>query len=344
MDILLTAAIAILGGFIFYRMKIPAGAMIGAIIFTASFNLFTEMGAFPQECKFIVQAIAGGFIGQRITKNDLYELRGIFGAGILVFLWMAGYTLLVGGIMSLVTELDLATALVSAMPAGLSDIAIISTDVGADPVQSTVMQMARMLFSVIALPQLGFKICERSKCAPTDCEPEKLPGYKPPEVKTPKNAAMTISLSLISGVLGKISGVPAGAMVASVFTVAALNVKTERGYLPKKLRLFAQCIAGAIIGAQITMSDIKNMRGLMLPIAILVVSLVFCNYVCAWILHRVCKIDIPTSIFASIPAGMSDMALISTDMGGDAPKTAVLHLVRYVGILSIMPSVIKFIC
>ena len=118
MYILLTTITAVLGGYLFYKMKIPAGAMIGAIIFSAVFNLLTGIGEFPPEAKVVVQAIAGGFIGQRITRNELREMKNILGTSILMFVCMTLYTLLVGGIMTRVTQLDLATVLASTMPAG----------------------------------------------------------------------------------------------------------------------------------------------------------------------------------------------------------------------------------
>ena len=40
-------------------------------------------------------------------------------------------------------------------------------------------------------------------------------------------------------------------------------------------------------------------------------------------------------------SGLSDMALISTELGGDAPKVAVLQLVRYLCVLAFMPSLIR---
>lgn len=51
-----------------------------------------------------------------------------------------------------VTQLDLATALVSAMPAGLSDIAVVSSDLGANSTQTTVVHTIRTLFAIIILP------------------------------------------------------------------------------------------------------------------------------------------------------------------------------------------------
>ena len=68
-----------------------------------------------------------------------------------------------------------------------------------------------------------------------------------------------------------------------------------------------------------------------------------CNYLFGWLIHKVCGLDLATALFGAIPAGVSDMALISTEMGGDAPKVAALQLVRYVGILSLMPAAIQLL-
>ena len=130
MTLAATVGIAVLGAYLFYRMKVPAGALIGAILFTAIFNIMTGMGTFPTAMKTVVQAIAGGFIGQRITRGDLKEMKTILGASLLMFFCMAADTVVVGFLMFRFSELDLATALVAAMPAGLSDIALIS---GWDP-------------------------------------------------------------------------------------------------------------------------------------------------------------------------------------------------------------------
>lgn len=344
MDILFTAAAAAAGSWLFYRCKIPAGALIGAILFSAAFNLLTGHGSFPTIVKPMVQAIAGGFIGQRITRRDVAELKGILGAGILMFVCMAGYNLLVGALMAQVTSLDLATALASTMPAGLSDTAIISADMGADPALSTAMQIIRLLFCVAVLPQLAFRVCARRGGQGADPDPAQVPGYKPPEVQTPRNIAVTALEAVGAGLLGKLAGVPAGAMVFAVFAVAARNLRTQgRAYLPKWLRLGAQCVSGMCVGAVISVQDVANMRLLLLPIVIMLCSLVVCNYLCAFLIYRLCRLDFSTCLFGAIPAGVSDMALIATEMGGDAPKVAVLHLVRYVGILSVMPMIIKLI-
>ena len=346
MNLILTVTIAALGSLIFYRMKVPAGALVGAIIFSAAFNIVTDAAEFPAILKTAVQAIAGGFIGQRIARKDLGELKEVFGAGILLFICMLTYTLIAAKLMVLTGKLDLATALVSAMPSGLSDAAIISADLGADSTQTMVMQIVRTIFCILVLPQIAYRVAsqvERGSKTSTATKPAQLDNNKSSGVRTTRNAVVTVAIAECSGLLGKLSGIPAGALTFAVFAVAFQNVRTERAYLQKNLRLAAQCLTGIIVGIRVTMRDIENLRLLMQPVLILIASLLICNYICGLLLYKVCKMDISTSLFSSIPAGVSDMALIAMDMGGDAPKVGVLQLVRYVGILSVMPAIVKLV-
>jgi len=347
MNLAMTIIVAVIGSFLFHKMKIPAGALIGAIIFSAGFNILTGIGEFPDIMKTGVQAIAGGFIGQRVTRKDVAELKNTIGGGVLMFFCMIIYTLVVGTILSSVSHLDFATALVATMPAGLSDTAIISGDLGADSTQTTVLQLVRTLFCILVLPQAAYKVCTRVEKfkEPEAGEPanELRLGYKSPEIRTVKNAFITVALAEGAGILGKLSGIPAGAMTFAVLAISAQNIKTDRAYLPKKLKLIAQCMTGIIVGIKVTMQDVQNLRFLLGPVFIMLISLVICNYVCGFLIYKICKLDIATCLFGSIPAGVSDMALIATDMGGDAPKVGVLQLVRYIGILSVMPTIIKLI-
>ena len=100
---------------------------------------------------------------------------------------------------------------------------------------------------------------------------------------------------------------------------------------------------GTIVGLGVTAQDVYNMPALIEPLCIVLVCTFLCNYICGFLMHKICKLDVSTSLFGSIPAGVSDMALIATDLGGDAPKVAVLQLVRYIGLFSVMPFVIKLL-
>ena len=76
------------------------------------------------------------------------------------------------------------------------------------------------------------------------------------------------------------------------------------------------------------LADILHFRELALPAVMVAVNCVAVNYVLGFLLYKTNDLDLPTSLFASVPAGMSDMALVSLEQGGEAPKVAVLQLVQ----------------
>lgn len=346
-NLCLTILIAAAGSWLFYKLKIPAGALIGAIIFSAAFNIMTGLGEFPPAMKTVLQAIAGAFIGQRITRSDISELRRTLLAGIVMFVFMICYTIVMGHILFAVTDLDLPTALMCSMPAGLSDTAVISADIGANATQTAVVHTVRTLFSILLLPQLAFQVCRRlsdpEEAIQAEIDRAQRIGYKPPEVRTLQNGLLTLLVAEGFGFLGKFSNIPAGAMTFSLFAVAAINLKTGRAFLPKKMKLIAQSLMGVLVGLGVTVEDMNNMPALIKPVLIVLLATLCCNYICAFLMHKLCRLDVSTSLFGSVPAGVSDMALIATDMGGDASKVAMLQLIRYIGLFSVMPLVIHHI-
>jgi len=255
-----TVAVGVAGSVLLYRLGLPAGAMVGAIVFVGAFQILTGQGWFPKVVKTAVQALVGGFIGQRIGREDVRELRTVLKPALLLFFGIVIMSIGTGLLICRVAPVDTATAILSSMPGGMTDVALMAPDVGADPAQST-----------------------------------------------------------------------------------AFNVRTGNAWLPKRLKLAAQCLAGVNIGVTITLAELLTFRELLIPAAAVAVNCVLVNYVLGFLIHRTCGLDLPTSLFASVPAGMSDMALVSLEQGGDAPKVAVLQLVRYLCVMAFMPSLIKIL-
>ena len=90
------------------------------------------------------------------------------------------------------------------------------------------------------------------------------------------------------------------------------------------------------------MGDILRFRELGIPAALVAANCVAVNYVLGLLLYKTGGLDLATSRLASVPAGMSDMALVSLEQGGEAPKVAVLQLVRYLCVMAFMPGLIKW--
>lgn len=335
-QLLITLMIGITGAWIFYKLRIPAGAMIGAVIFVGVYQIWTGCGYFPSVIKVCVQAAAGAFIGQRINRKDMQELRMLVKPALELMGGIFFLSVCTGSLIHRAASIDMATALLSSIPGGLTDVALVSGDVGANPAQSTVLQIVRYLIAILILPQADMQLCKRLSPHRVGAAMEK--NKKRGDAKS---LLCTLAITTAFGAIGKISGFPAGALVFSMFAVAAYNIKGGQAYLPKQMKIGAQCLAGINIGVMLTMADILQSRELLLPALLVACNCILMNYLLGFLLYKTTSLDLATSLFASVPAGVSDMALLSLEQGGDAAKVAVLQLVRYVCVMAFMPSFIK---
>ncbi len=344
MNIAITITVALVGSMVFRKLKIPAGSMVGAIVFVAALNLMTDICYFPRTIKIVVQAIAGGFVGQRIARRDLKELKRTVKPAIQLFCGIIGLTFVTGLFIMAVSPLTINTALLSSMPGGVSDVALISADVGADATQTTLLQLVRYLIALLVLPQAAQRICEKF-ADKEDADHTYILGKKDPSVKTVSNAVKTITLALVAGGIGRLSHMPAGTLVFALIATTIRNIKTDGNtYFPIRLRYVAQSCAGALVGCMVTTDAIRGIHDLMLPAVIVAVNCVMINYLLGfWIYKTNPNLELSTCLFASLPAGLSDMALLSMELGGDAPKVAILQLVRYFATMAILPTLISLV-
>ncbi len=340
MDIFLTIAVGAIGAYVFYKIKVPAGALVGALIFTAVFSNLTGIAAFPKPIKIFVQAISGAFIGLRIDREALKQLKTIIKPSLQFFFGILALSFGTGILIHTISGLDIATSVLSSVPGGITDVSIISSDIGANPVQTTMLQLARYFVAVLVLPQAAIAISKREKKQKDD-RPETGAVFQNRPF-TWKAGMITILLLCGFGWLGSISPIPAGALLLSLIAVSVYNVLGKEACLPSKAKLVAQCCAGIFIGIKIDLHSVAQYSALVLPVVLVVVNCLLMNYLLGFWIYKTNDMDLATSLFASIPAGVSDMALISLDYGGDAPKVAVLQLVRYVSVMCVMPSLIRY--
>ena len=148
MDILLTITVAAVGGLLAKKMKMPAGAMTGALIFVIIFGLLTSRSSFPAEYKVYVQFFSGALIGVKLKKEDIIGLKTMALPGVVQLLSMLVLNLVFGLLMHYMAGLDIPTAFFSSAPAGMQDMALIAADYGANPLYVSIIQMLRVVFIV----------------------------------------------------------------------------------------------------------------------------------------------------------------------------------------------------
>lgn len=353
MGLIVTLIIGMIGGLLALRLKVPAGAMVGSMLSVALFNIITGETYFPQDLRVITQIAAGAFIGSGIKKKDVLDLRLMIKPAILMVSSMIVLDLFLGYIMFKITDIDLITSLFACAPGGIVDMSLISTDLGADSSKVALLQMVRiMCIYTLLTPIIKYMsshfIGNRNKHLKGNLgrhplEINKVEKNEYTQKEKYINLGITSIIASIAGVIGYKLKIPAGAMTASMIAVGVLNIFYDRGYMPINIRRATQIFAGALIGQRMRYEDLIALKDVIWPVLILIIGIIIVNLCIGVFISWVTKLELVTSLLASAPGGMSDMALVAKDLGGDAPKVAILQLVRYICIVALFPVIIKFI-
>lgn len=164
-----------------------------------------------------------------------------------------------------------------------------------------------------------------------------------------------IIYTLLIGALGGYAGIklkiPAGAMIGSMISVAVYNVLSQKGYVPSNFKLIAQIVIGSVIGLNFTLESFIELKKLIIPAIILVVGLTFFSVTLGLILFKITgsnlfksvAIDLPTALFSAAPGGLTDMVIMSESFGAQTHIVALLHLIRLITVLTVLPFTIKIL-
>ncbi len=151
----------------------------------------------------------------------------------------------------------------------------------------------------------------------------------------------TLLVAMVGGVIGIKLKIPAGALVGAMIAVAIYNINTGEGEIPSHFKIIAQIVVGGMIGLNFDMETVKGLKDLIFPALILVTGLTIFSLTLGFIISKVTGVDLITSLFSSSPGGLTDMTLISEEYGAETPTVALLHLMRLVTVITVMPLAIK---
>lgn len=341
LDFLATLIIGGAFGFTFFKLKFPGGMIVGSIIGVSLLNIFTGHALMPASARLAAQIVAGAYIGVTVNKSDLKRLKHLAGPAMTLLLGMFALNLLSGYLIYLFSPLDLLTSMMSAVPGGMSDTPIISAEMGADASKVAVLQFVRLVAGIGIFPLMIGLIARKNHESTT------------PVVSVSKaerssqtlglDFFKTISVAVIVGLIGKKTGIPAGALLFSLLGVLTMKIATNSAWLPKWLKRVAQILSGAYIGSSVEYADVIEIRYLAVPAIILVTGYIVLCIVLGFFIHKRFDMSLREAMLSVTPAGATDMALIASDLGIQSTDVIVLQIVRLVFVITVFPQVIRLI-
>ena len=204
-----------------------------------------------------------------------------------------------------------------------------------------VMQFVRMVFGMACLPSI-IVLADR-KIEGDQMVPEEGQGTHSLERKKAhvslRKFLPTFAVALAAGILGKLSGVPAGTLSASLIAVIVLKFAGSAPPMPMWVRRLAQVVSGCCIGAGITRDQIFQLRQLILPALVLIAGYILVCVGMGRAISRAFRMDLKESMLSLSPAGATEMALIAADLGVHSTNLVVLQICRLLGVTVIFPQI-----
>jgi len=150
----------------------------------------------------------------------------------------------------------------------------------------------------------------------------------------------TLAVAFIGGYVGIKLKIPAGAFIGAMFSVAIFNICLGKAEIPSNLKLVAQVVMGGIVGLNFTADTMSGLKNLIAPALILMIGLMVYSIFLGFVISKLTGLDLMTALFSSAPGGLTDMTIISDAYGAETPKVALLHLVRLITVISVLPFVL----
>lgn len=324
------------------RLKVPGGMMVGAILAVTILSITTDLACMPVQAKVTAQCLAGAFIACSIGREDLKSIPRLWKPLLVLLASLLAVNLLMGLLIWRISPLDPLTAMLSCVPGGMSDTPIIAADMGADAGKVAILQFVRMSAGIGVFPSLILLI---TKDPPGPAASPEGP-VKPASAAKQHGAAaffLTLAAAFLCGIAGKLSGIPAGTLVFSMFGVIALKLLAGKAWLPMWCKRLAQVLSGAYIGCGISRRDLLELRYLLLPAVLILAGYFLNSLLTGQLLHRLFGYSRKTAMLIATPAGASDMALISADLGVTDKTVIELQIIRMVVVISVFPQIIAVI-
>ena len=337
-NLILTLIIAILGGYLASKKKIPAAYMLGALFLVAIFNIFFNKAFLPNYFKFITQVATGTFIGSKFHSEDVKMLKKVIVPGMTMVVLMIAFSFVLSYLMSTFLGIDNLTSFFATAPGGIMDISLIAYDFKANTSQVALLQLIRLI-SVISFVPFFTKKCYKRNTKEKISFEQKIKS----EIKEEKSFLFTVIVGIIGGIIGYFSHLPAGTMSCSMALVAYFNVKTHKAYMPLTLRKIIQSFGGALIGAKVTLSDVIALKDLVFPIILIIIGFCLMNVFVGFFLYKTTKFSLSTALLSASPGGMSDISLMAEDLGANGPQVASMQFLRAIFIVGIYPIIIKIL-
>lgn len=145
--------LGLVGGALGAKLKIPAGALIGAMLTIIVFKMTMKMHwEIPKGFTFALQVFLGIMVGATFQPDLLHVMKKIALPVIISCVVLVGAGILMAAIFAKLGLLDFGTAYLGTSPGAMSALIVMALDSGAQPMLVVCFHFFRVVFVILTAP------------------------------------------------------------------------------------------------------------------------------------------------------------------------------------------------
>jgi membrane AbrB-like protein len=334
----LAAALGWLGWKIAGRLNFPAPAMIGSMILVGiSVLLGAPAASVPVWFRVLIQSVVGGNLGRRIDRGTLGSIGRMLPAIVFTSAWYVVFTTGLGYLVARWAGIDLRTAFLATAPGGVAEMTAMAITTGADVAFVATLQALRVMTTNIAIPFLAKQGTEPAAVhAGSGTEAKK----DSPEL----HWIFGLAASVAGGTILTWANFPAGGVIGSMLVIAVLRLGGCATHpVPRVLLDAAYVGLGISVGVSFDSKALLQLQSSLGILAFATLGTLASGFLLALFVRRIMGLDYRTAMLACSPGGLSTMATVAEETGGQSLVVGLFQLVRIIWVILAMPLFLHFL-
>ncbi|MGB3652453.1 MAG: AbrB family transcriptional regulator [Rivularia sp. (in: cyanobacteria)] len=346
-------ALGICAGFVFSWLQIPVGWLLGSMI---GGIIYSTIQGNPQPLPKVFITIGKAFIALATAVRfswDTVNIAATYAVPLLLCVLISGcLSLFHGYLLSRLSGIDKATALVAFIPGVASSIVSIAEELNADAVAVALFQYIRLLLVVLLIPSAAgfFFPADLNNSMTMAITSGRALLNATTATTTNPSIPMWLNLIVLGGCCfvgmwgGNLLRLPASGFLGTF--LVGLAVFWSSPYelqVPQWLFATGLLFVGISIGVKF---DIKTANKLLKAVLIeigLVISLILLCLGVGYEFHVFTHVDTITSLLGFTPGGIEAMIATAVQLGGDTGLVLAMQLTRMLIIIAFGPWLVTFV-
>jgi membrane AbrB-like protein len=155
-------------------------------------------------------------------------------------------------------------------------------------------------------------------------------------------ALRALGIGLLGGLVFSRLRTPLPWMLGPMLAVAAARLARVNASAPLRARQFGQLIIGSALGLYFTPDVAREVLAHGHVMLLAAIASLLLGYVCALLLTRAGGVNGTTAVFASVPGGAAEMAVLGERFGAAMDRVALAQSLRILLVVMIVPAALTY--